>query len=147
MISFQEMIRPVIRFIRNNMILVVLGAVFLGIVLFAFGGSVDNNENFQNGDGIKNDAVFRFFYVDWCPHCQDAKPEWEKFARKCPKTIGRLNLRCESINAEQNSEMAKVYSVQSYPTFILETDGMKTEYSGDRNAEAFLEWIREQSEK
>jgi len=67
-----------------------------------------------------------FFFADWCPHCVNAKPEWEKFEKEYNgKRIGKLNIVCtqkdcsESKDAKLNKD---TYDVESYPTIKVYID-------------------------
>ena len=33
----------------------------------------------SNSSSATKEAEILFFYADWCPHCKQAKPEWESF--------------------------------------------------------------------
>jgi thiol-disulfide isomerase/thioredoxin len=67
-----------------------------------------------------------FFYADWCPHCVNAKPEWDKFKDEYNgKHIGKLNIICTPKDCSETSE-AKLnkdeYDVESYPTIKVYID-------------------------
>ncbi len=36
-----------------------------------------NRENLENNENSNKTANLMLFFVDWCPHCKTAKPEWE----------------------------------------------------------------------
>jgi thiol-disulfide isomerase/thioredoxin len=36
-----------------------------------------NRENEPQDQNSNRTATLMLFYVDWCPHCKTAKPEWE----------------------------------------------------------------------
>ena len=59
--------------------------VFLVIVLgiisyFIYTSTTKKNQKNQNTYSESNgkEAEIILFYVDWCPHCKTAKPEWEQ---------------------------------------------------------------------
>ena len=43
-------------------------------ILERFTGNNERDSD-KTSDGLKN-AELMLFYVDWCPHCKTAKPEW-----------------------------------------------------------------------
>ena len=49
-------------------IICVVVAIILSLALVSYFRK-DSKEYFED-----NNNIFRMFYVDWCPHCQDAKP-------------------------------------------------------------------------
>lgn len=79
-------------------------------------------------------------YTDWCPYCQEFKPEWRKFrkmARNMPK------LRTSELDAEDktNKAMIKSLGVKTFPTVVMITpSGQKIKYGGDRSSVDLLRW-------
>jgi thiol-disulfide isomerase/thioredoxin len=67
-----------------------------------------------------------FFFADWCPHCVNAKPEWDKFKDEYNgKEIGKLKIVCTEKDCSETSEAQlnkSEYSVESYPTIKVFID-------------------------
>ena len=88
----------------------------------------------ENMDGGNNkDAELLLFYVDWCPHCKTAKPEWEKLKAEYEgKSINGYNVvfteyNCTTETAEVEELMNK-YKIEGYPTIKLIKDNQIIEY-------------------
>ena len=82
-----------------------------------------------------------FFYADWCPHCQTAKPEWQAFKRDHnQQTINGTTINCIDVNCTDDkgtqpvpglrdptphtlAELLANFGVDSYPTIKLAKDG------------------------
>jgi thiol-disulfide isomerase/thioredoxin len=98
-----------------------------------------------NADRNNRSATIMMFFVDWCPHCKTAKPEWEKFkAAYDGKQINGYKLKCTAINCTDDSpgnykgdtpisadaaniaSLIQKYNIQSYPTIKLVIDGGET---------------------
>jgi thiol-disulfide isomerase/thioredoxin len=67
-----------------------------------------------------------FFFADWCPHCVNAKPEWDKFKDEYNgKDIGEMKIVCTEKDCSESSD-AKLnkseYDVESYPTIKVFVD-------------------------
>ncbi len=105
-------------------------------------------EGFQSshsGIGSQNretpDIYYRFFYADWCPHCQTTKPEWEKcqtnwnmLKRQLYWENNKINyqhIKLEKINCEKNGATCRQFDVQSYPTIVLSIGPKNIEYVGN----------------
>lgn len=92
-----------------------------------------------------NDVVFLLFYVDWCPHCVSAKPEWAKLveAKNGTQVNGKnvtvASCNCEGSDAEK--ETASDNDVQGYPTIKCIKGGEAEEYKGPRTFEALSQWV------
>jgi thiol-disulfide isomerase/thioredoxin len=73
------------------------------------------------------------FYVDWCPHCKTAKPEWETLKSEYDgKSINGYTVTFEEYNCtNENAETADLmdkYSIEGYPTIKLVKDNQIIEY-------------------
>lgn len=88
-------------------------------------------------------AIFYMFGVDWCPHCQTAKPEFEKLG--ATKTIGGQSVAMVYVNPEKEPQKKAGFDIQGYPTLILQTaDGSKVPYKGPRTAAGFEQFLEAQ---
>jgi thiol-disulfide isomerase/thioredoxin len=96
-----------------------------------------------NADRNNKNATIMMFFVDWCPHCKTAKPEWDKFKSAYDgKPINGYMLKCVEVNctddspanykgetspsADRIAALIKKYNIQSYPTIKLVIDGGET---------------------
>lgn len=89
-------------------------------------------------------ANLYFFYTDWCGFSQKAMPEWESLEMALKETpyFGTTEVRAIRVNAEQDRKTTMLYEVNAYPSILLESaDGLR-EYTGKRNAEALLQFLR-----
>ena len=79
-------------------------------------------------------------YADWCPHCQNFKPEWRKF-RKMARNMPKLRTSELDVDDKTNKAMIKSLGVKTYPTVVMITpSGQKIKYSGDRSSVDLLRW-------
>lgn len=108
---------------------VILIIVIVGLYYFyAKSQEPFSSNNLENGENSGKEAKLMFFYANWCPHCKEAKPEWKKVTEYySTHSINGYKLKCIEYDctepsAEIDSVMDK-YSVDSYPTVILEANG------------------------
>ena len=93
-----------------------------------------NSENKPTGGGGGNlEAELMLFYVDWCPHCKTAKPEWEQLKAEYEgKQINGYRVVFTEINCTNESpeveKMISTYKIEGYPTIKLLKDGQIIEY-------------------
>ena len=91
-----------------------------------------NREGNKNTNSNKT-ANLMLFYVDWCPHCKTAKPEWEELKSQYEgKNINGYNIifteyNCTNETAETDELMDK-YKIEGYPTIKLVKDNQVIEY-------------------
>ena len=119
----------------------------LGVVLiFVWARSV-KYEGFEN-NGLEasyvtaNPYKFHMYYVDWCPHCHAAKPEFDKLGSTL--TIGGKAVKVEAVNAEKNPEKV-LGKPNGYPTIQLyNAEGkLVDEYKGERTEAAFRSFLED----
>lgn len=75
-------------------------------------------------------AKCTMFGVEWCPHCVSAGPEFDSLGSSM--TIGDTAVMLQRVNPEKEPQKAKGYSIDGYPTIILETGGKQIKHSGPR---------------
>lgn len=79
------------------------------------------------------------FHADWCIHCKNFLPEWNKimeFSKKYPNL-----LIAKEYEQTKNPEIMEQEKISGYPTIIIESDGKKEKYTGDRTKEKILEFM------
>jgi thiol-disulfide isomerase/thioredoxin len=82
------------------------------------------------------------YYVDWCPHCKTAKPEWKKLMDMFHgKTINGKKVLVVSIDCEKYPDVAKKQNVTGYPTFKFDLDGKPLNFNGERQFNEFKRFI------
>ena len=112
---------------KKAVVLVVVGLIVYYVYKHFF-----LREDMEGGEG----GVLRFFYADWCPHCQKSKPEWEEFKQQFSdknKLINGYRVNCIDIDCsgdiDQDSEIMNLmnkFKIESYPSINLTLDGDET---------------------
>jgi len=92
-----------------------------------------NRENMQTDQTSNKQAELILFYVDWCPHCKTAKPEWEKMKNEYDnKQINGYNIIFTEYNCTNESpeieQLMNKYKIEGYPTIKLLKDNQIIEY-------------------
>ena len=138
--SMQEMASKALQMASNYkfIILGIIGFAILGYLIYD--QFINKNTVFNaNREGAKSDpnsnktAEMMLFYVDWCPHCKTAKPEWENLKSEYEgKQINGYNLKfteynCTAESAENDALMNK-YKIEGYPTIKLLKGDQVIEY-------------------
>mgnify|MGYP002004261323 CR=1 FL=1 len=112
----------------ENVVIVLLVCVLVGLVGYYV--YQNNNEGFQ-----AQKPELMLFYVDWCPHCTNAKPIVENLK----KNNNDVNVRL--VNCEEEKDLAKQYNVKAYPTLYLVVGEDRHEFNkrvSNENLEAFI---------
>jgi len=128
-------------------LLVILGVVLIFVWARSCGAGAGAKEGFEN-NGLDASYItaapykFHMYFVDWCPHCIEAKPEFAKLESKT--TIGGKSVICEAIEAEKNPEKV-LGKPEGYPTIQLYDPQGKLvkEYSGERTASGFRSFLED----
>jgi thiol-disulfide isomerase/thioredoxin len=92
-----------------------------------------NRENAKSDPNSNKTAQMMLFYVDWCPHCKTAKPEWESLKSEYEGkqingyTVTFTEYNCTAETSE-NEELMNKYKIEGYPTIKLLKGGQVIEY-------------------
>ena len=109
------------------------------------GGHVDQVDHFTKPQGASDEITCTMYYVDWCPHCQKAKPEWGKFEEKYNgQTINGKKVLVVKINCEENPDVAEKEQLSGYPSFKFNLNGKNYDFEDARvydRFEAFLQHV------
>ena len=127
-------------FTRQNIIFFFVIVLFLGIGIYAYKQYANSNtlfhanrENIPKEENSNKTATLMLFYVDWCPHCKTAKPEWDSLKSEYDgKSINGYTIHftehnCTNESAEVSQLMDK-YNIEGYPTIKLSKDNQIIEY-------------------
>ncbi len=86
--------------------------------------------------GSKND-IFVLYYVDWCPHCRNIKPEWSKLEKE-----NLDNVTIKKINCEENEKISQEKNIEGFPTIQLEkANGEIIPYEDNRDYDSFIVFL------
>jgi len=119
-----------------------------------------------NINNRKKIANIYFFFVDWCPHCKTAKPEWNNFKLQYNNTEkGDYLIKCYDINCTADNgtieiadippeagdikttptkitDLIRKYNIEAYPTIKMIKDDTTIDYDAkitNSNLEQFIE--------
>jgi thiol-disulfide isomerase/thioredoxin len=121
----------------------VVGAmVVVALTLIYFYGVSRRVEGFSStGSGVN---TLTMYYVDWCPHCTHAKPDFEKLKAESPLQVNGKGVEVGMVNPEKEPEAAKGKPVKGYPTILLQkASGETVEYQGERAYGPLKEFLKE----
>jgi thiol-disulfide isomerase/thioredoxin len=78
----------------------------------------DVANTYQSG----KDITITLYYVDWCPHCKTAKPEWKMFMDEYNNTtVNGYKIVCNELNCTDDTDVKiqqslKAKNIDSFPT-------------------------------
>ncbi len=144
--------------LRNNYLIVLGVILFIGIAVFVYMQFIapqlkqafkPNQERVIDDTGSNKKAEMMLFYVDWCPHCKSAKPEWEDMKREYDGktingyTVNFVDYDCTNETPEIESLM-DTYKIEGYPTIKLLKDDQVIEFDAKptkKTMEQFLNTV------
>jgi len=103
----------------------------------------DSASSTENSNKVANMLLF---YVDWCPHCKTAKPEWEQMKEEYDgKQINGYTLvfteyNCTDETPEIEGLMDK-YKIDGYPTIKLVKDNQVIEYDAKPTKSTMIQFL------
>ena len=107
--------------------------VLLAVFLYAFFKA--KKEGFENAAGN-----LMYFYMPECGHCKQFNPEWEKLQKMVDDKRAPLKLNKIDGTDDANKALVEQYSVNGFPTLILEYGSKPHTYDGERTADAVFKW-------
>ena len=136
-----SMMQRVSGFMNWKTMAIVIG--FLLLILFAYytykqysdtkTSFKANRENVPKDQNSNKTATLMLFYVDWCPHCKTAKPEWESLKADYDGksingyTVNFMEYNCTN-ESDEVSQLMDKYNIEGYPTIKLVKDNQVIEY-------------------
>tara|TARA_B100000941_G_C28259764_1_gene425973 strand:+ start:241 stop:645 length:405 start_codon:yes stop_codon:yes gene_type:complete len=124
----------------NKKTLAILGLILLAMLCIfkdhLFNKPKTTTETFDN-----NKPTFRMFYVNWCGHCKNTKPEFKKLQQSNYKDkVNIVMIDCEE--NDKNAKLAEEAGVEGYPTIQLVKDNNVIPYdSGERTFAGFTNFL------
>jgi len=129
--------------------ILVVSAILLGISFWVYRTYITprlnpiyiDNKEIATGEPEKEAQLF-FFYTTWCPHCKNARPEWEKLKEEYEgKPINNTRVFFRDVDCDKEEEVADQYKVDGYPTIKLVKDGQIVEYDAKPNYQTLVEFL------
>lgn len=138
--SATNMFQSATLLVKNNWLVIVATLAMMAIGYYVYVTYIANKTTYnanREQEGFTSDsnkvATMMLFYVDWCPHCKTAKPEWENLKSEYEGkqingyTLEFIEHNCTTESAETEELMNK-YKIEGYPTIKLIKDNEVVEY-------------------
>ena len=110
-----------------------------GVGTFGGKGVIQLTDQTFASEVLRSDALWLVvFYAPWCGHCKRLEPDFGAAARRLDGQA-----RLAAVDATQNSELAKIYDVNGYPSLKAFYKGKLTDqagYDGPRDVEGMVGW-------
>ena len=126
---------------RNLLILSVLVVVSIFVYCY-FNRKIDKFEN-----NTKKPYTLILFYADWCKHCKDFKPEWEKLKVEMPDELeSKIELSEYNVDDPESEELLQEFDVNFFPDIRLVNNSDRKDnkfFEGERKFENVVEWLQQ----
>lgn len=83
----------------------------------------------------KEKPTLYLFKADWCPHCKQFLPLWNKLSKKYN------HIDYKTMDSEKNRKQIQQWEVTGYPTIIYKINNKAIEYNGPRTIKDLSEFI------
>ena len=106
---------------------------------------VRSDETLQKyNDLVKKVPSVVLFYADWCGHCKNFKPEWEKFEKLAQKQHQGNDFMIARVSEPFVNKVDGHSSVRGYPTIYHLINGEHNEdYMKQRDVAGLIEFLSE----
>ena len=87
-------------------------------------------------------AVFKLFFVWWCPYSRSAHDKMKEFEGLVSQyTYGGKHVVVKFVDCESNKDECALYKADAYPTYKLETSAKMFEYIGPPSSDAYRAFL------
>jgi hypothetical protein len=94
----------------------------------------------ENFDYNKYKIKIYYFNTSWCKWSKQFNPEWNKFVNMIDTSLYEsINIQCDKI---ENGTLCAVYNVPGFPHIVIETYNKKIIYTGERSANALINFLK-----
>jgi thiol-disulfide isomerase/thioredoxin len=132
-----KILKGLMKFLKKNIKKIIIVSIIIGLSVFGYFQYSKRVDKFTQ-DGERKIV---YFYLPECPHCVQFSPIWELFKQKIGNYEG---LRFEKVNAEEQSEVAEKYSINSFPTIVyMKNDKILDIYKRNRNVQDLTQWAKQ----
>mmetsp|Transcript_1182 Transcript_1182/g.1082 ORF Transcript_1182/g.1082 Transcript_1182/m.1082 type:complete len:368 (-) Transcript_1182:251-1354(-) len=83
------------------------------------------------------------YYAPWCAHCKKLAPVYSEVGKRLKEKGSKAAVA--KLDATKHTKIAQRVGVDGYPTLIWYNKGDQTLYQGERNEEALLDFILDES--
>lgn len=87
--------------------------------------------------------VFVKFYAPWCGHCKSMAPGYSNVAKRMKEEENGVPI--VKVDATVETELAKRFEVQGFPTLKFFINGKPIDYKGAREEEDIFNWIQKKT--
>jgi len=102
----------------------------------------------SNIDSTLSDYEFVFinFYADWCRFSNMLAPLWDEGADKIRTELAGQSVLVGKVDCDKHGDLGTRFHITKYPTIKFVKNGVlgKKEYRGQRSADGFLDFVKEQ---
>ena len=147
-----------INFVSKHILVISAVSLFIAICLFYVFKKFNllnriiekfsaNNENeVATNNASSKPAELMLFYVDWCPHCKTAKPEWENLKAEIDgNKINGYNVIFTEYNCttetDEINQLVNKYKIEGYPTIKLLKDDQIIEFDAKPTKDTLSQFL------
>ena len=104
--------------------------------------SEEDGPNYNTSNNSKN-ATLYLFYTTWCPHCKNAKPEWEALKTATTGSVKGVNIVFQEVDCELDTDLADKFKVEGYPTIKLVYNNKIYDYDAKPSKENLVKFLND----
>lgn len=121
-------------------VLIIIGILYLWYINNI--SITNNSENINITNENTNKIKVYNFNTKWCGWSQKFQPEWDIFSQQVMLDPMLKNIEAYDIKCDDDKSMCEEYKVPGFPYVIIESNNIKTPYTGSRNSKDIINFIQ-----
>lgn len=103
-------------------------------------------EDVEEALAVSQEKTLVLFHADWCGHCKNLMPKWDKAASEVNAMEGAgvkmVKVECGKPNENDSHKMLmEKYQIKGYPTIKYFENGSVKEFTGERTEEGLKSFL------
>jgi len=123
-----------------------LSLILVSLIRPSHPGAVQLDHSNIDSTIANYEFVFVNFYADWCRFSNMLAPIWDEGAELIQKELAGQSVMVGKVDCDKHGNLGTRFHITKYPTikYIRNGELGKKEYRGQRSAEGFLDFVKEQ---
>jgi thiol-disulfide isomerase/thioredoxin len=117
--------------------------LIMAIIVIYYKNSNNSAMNETFAETSKPQIKVMNFNTSWCGWSKRFQPEWDDFSNRVKLNPNLSNVDAQDVKCDktENESMCESYQIPGYPSVVIEVNGVRHNYEGERTADALTNHV------